>query len=60
MACPNWKGDIFDTYHFGYFSTRTLNCSNEYALQTTKGQTSFDETTLIELRKLTKGKKLKL
>jgi hypothetical protein len=39
---------------------KTMNCNNEYALQTTKGQTSFDETTLIKLRNLTKGKKLKL
>lgn len=36
-----------------------MNSNNEYALQTTKGQTSFDETTLIELRNLTNGKKLK-
>jgi hypothetical protein len=36
-----------------------MNCNNEYALQTTKGQISFDETTLIKLRTFTKGKKLK-
>jgi hypothetical protein len=35
-----------------------MNCSNEYALQTTKRQTSFDETTLLQLMNLTKGKNL--